>query len=181
MSILNTTQRDSGRLTIQYFGLSPPALLEQKALCTCSEAREPEDLKLFFFFKLTNKTRTLRQRHLAASLLQRGPLRGRGLRCSLRLPRRSLAELRACAACGPPASQNAAVPGSCAATAAAAAAVRGREAGMEDEELDLADELEAALQLAPEVQLAIEQVKGRGAWLGGRGGVAWGQGGALVC
>ncbi|XP_070591512.1 vacuolar protein sorting-associated protein 53 homolog isoform X1 [Erythrolamprus reginae] len=29
---------------------------------------------------------------------------------------------------------------------------------MEDEELDLADELEAALQLAPEVQLAIEQV-----------------------
>uniref|UniRef100_A0A8C6VJC0 Vps53 N-terminal domain-containing protein n=1 Tax=Naja naja TaxID=35670 RepID=A0A8C6VJC0_NAJNA len=59
---------------------------------------------------------------------------------------------------GPPASQNAAAPGSRVSASAASAAVRGGEAGMEDEELDLADELEAALQLAPEVQLAIEQV-----------------------
>lgn len=33
------------------------------------------------------------------------------------------------------------------------------QAGMEEDELDFADELEAALQLAPEVQLAIEQVR----------------------
>lgn len=46
-------------------------------------------------------------------------------------------------------------PGSGAAEAVTA------EARMEEDELDLADELEAALQLAPEVQLAIEQVKRR--------------------